>query len=337
MINQPYSKISLDIDPDVDGCQHGAMVIPWSRDQSSWGSIRLPVTVIKHGEGPTALFTGANHGDEYEGPIALTKLRSAIDYIDVQGRIIMIPTLNLPAFRAGKRTSPIDDGNMNRAFPGDPHGTITEMIADFVTTRFITRADHVVDIHAGGRSMNLLPTSIIHDLPNKDQMDRTLAAMYAFGAPYGMVLTELDANGMIDTVAEEMGKVFVSTELGGAATSTVETIEIAERGLMNILKHVGIMPGEPDIPAPSETLHTPRSENFIVCKTEGLFEICKDLGEHVVAGDVIARVHYLEDPEREATPLIAECDGLLVCRHMPGLVTRGDCVAVIAEPWPAPS
>ncbi len=80
----------------------------------------MPVTVIKHGEGPTALFTGANHGDEYEGPIALTKLRSAIDYIDVQGRIIMIPALNLPAFRAGKRTSPIDDGNMNRAFPGDP-------------------------------------------------------------------------------------------------------------------------------------------------------------------------------------------------------------------------
>ncbi len=48
------------------------------------------------------------------------------------------------------------------------------MIADFVTTRFITRADYVVDIHAGGRSMNLLPTSIIHDLPNKDQMDRPL-------------------------------------------------------------------------------------------------------------------------------------------------------------------
>lgn len=333
MTDEPYSKISLDIDPDVDGCQHGAMIIPWSRDQSSWGSIRLPVSVIKHGDGPTVLFTGANHGDEYEGPIALTKLRSAIDYIDVQGRVIIIPALNLPAFRAGKRTSPIDGGNMNRAFPGDPNGTVTEMIADFVTTRFITRADYVVDIHAGGRSMNLLPTSIIHDLEDHDQMDRTLAAMHAFGAPYGMVLTELDANGMIDTVAEDMGKVFVSTELGGAASSSVETIEVAERGVMNILKHVGILAGEPDVPTPSETLHTPKSQNFVTCKTEGLFEICKDLGDTVVAGDVIARVHYVEDPERDPTPLIAECDGLIVCRHMPGLITRGDCVAVIAEPW----
>ena len=333
MTEEPYSKISLDIDPDVDGCQHGAMIIPWSRDESSWGSIRLPVTVIKHGAGPTVLFTGANHGDEYEGPIALTKLRSSLEYTDIQGRVIIIPALNLPAFRAGKRTSPIDGGNMNRAFPGDPNGTITEMIADFVTTRFITQADYVVDIHAGGRSMSLLPTSIIHDLPDNDQMGRTLAAMHAFGAPYGMVLTELDANGMIDTVVEEMGKIFVSTELGGAASSSVATIKIAERGVMNILKHAGIVEGEPDITAPSQILHTPKTENFLVCKTEGLFEICKDLGDTIAAGEIIARVHYLEDPEREPTPMIAECDGLIACRHIPGLIARGDCVAVIAEPW----
>lgn len=333
MDHNDFSKISFDIDPDIDGLQHGTLGVPWSRDESSWGSIQLPVTVIKNGSGPTVLFTGANHGDEYEGPIALTKLRNSLDVSEVHGRVIIIPALNLPAFRAGKRTSPIDGGNMNRAFPGDAHGTVTEMIAHFVTTRFITRADYVVDIHAGGRSMNLLPTSIIHDLPDPAQMDRTLAAMEAFGAPYGMVLTELDANGMIDTIVEEMGKVFVSTELGGAASSTTETIEVAERGVMNILKHAGIVSGTPEIPKPSELLHTPRGENFIVSRTEGLFEICKDLGDQVSVGDVIARVHFLEDPGRPPESFVADCDGLLVCRHMPGLVNRGDCIAVIAEPW----
>lgn len=334
MSDTEFSKISCDIDINIDGKQHGVLTIPWSRDESSWGSIRLPITVIRRGDGPTALLTGANHGDEYEGPVALTKLRAALDPSDVQGRVIIVPALNLPAFRAGKRTSPIDGGNMNRAFPGNARGTITEMIAHYVTTRLIAVADVVVDIHAGGRSMNLLPMSIIHDLPDIAQMERTLATMRAFGAPFGMVLTELDAAGMIDTVVEEMGKVFVSTELGGAATSTVKTIAIAERGILNVLKHFDIIAGDPDIPAPSRLIHTPAANNFISCGTEGLFEICKDLGETVSANEIIARVHYLEDPERPPTPLIAERDGLIVCRHMPGLIQRGDCAAVLAEDWP---
>jgi len=337
MDKNAFSKITCDIDIDVDGKQHGNLIIPWSRDQSSWGSIPLPITVIKNGDGPTVLFTGANHGDEYEGPIALTKLRAKVGASDIQGRVIIIPALNLPAFRAGKRTSPIDDGNMNRAFPGKADGTITEMIAHFVTTRFITEADLVVDIHAGGRSMNLLPMSIIHDLPNPDQMEKTLAALKAFGAPYGMILTELDAQGMIDTVVEDMGKIFVSTELGGAATSSVETIEIAERGVMNILKHAGVVEGAPDIPASSHLIHTPTGDAFIASRTEGLFEICAELGTHVQAGDLIARVHYLEDPDRAPTLMTTNLSGLVVCRHVPGLIARGDCAAVIAVDWPSPS
>lgn len=334
MSDEEFSKISCDIDFDADGKQNGALIIPWSRDESSWGSIPMPVTVIRNGAGPTVLFSGANHGDEYEGPIALTKLRANLEAADVQGRVIIVPALNLPAFRAGARTSPLDGGNMNRAFPGDARGTITDMIAHFVTTRLISRADVVVDIHAGGRSMNLLPMSIIHDLPDEAQMAAALAALKAFGAPYGMILTELDAVGMIDTVVEDAGKVFVSTELGGAASSTVETIAVAERGVMNILKHFGVVDGAPDIPEPSKLIHTPAGGCFVSARTEGLFEICKDLGETVEAGDLIARVHYLEDPDRAPTPLTAGVAGQIVCRHVPGLIKRGDCAAVIAEAWP---
>lgn len=333
MTTATYSKIHCDIDIDADGPQHGAMIVPWSRDASSWGSIRIPISVIKNGDGPTVLLTGANHGDEYEGPLALVKLRTALQPSDVNGRVIIVPALNLPAFRAGKRTSPIDGGNMNRVFPGNPNGTITEMIAHFVTTRLIARADIVVDIHAGGRSLSFLPTAIIHDLPDPDHMDRTLAALHAFGAPFGLVLTELDPSGMIDGIVERLGKVFLSTELGGAGSASVETITVAERGVMNVLKHAGVVQGTPEIPSPCNILSTPDGASFVTSKTDGLFEICKDLGETVMTGDVIARIHYLEDPEREPTPLPAGRDGLIICRHMPGLIQRGDCAAVVAAEW----
>src|SRR5262249_25429352 len=135
-----------------DGVQHGHLRLPYSRDDSAWGSVMIPICVVKQGAGPTALLTGANHGDEYEGPIALFDLARTLRAEDVSGRVIIVPGMNYPAFKAGTRTSPIDKGNLNRAFPGRPDGTITEKIADFFTRHLLPMADLILDLHSGGRT-----------------------------------------------------------------------------------------------------------------------------------------------------------------------------------------
>ena len=89
-----------------NGIHHGFLRLPYSRDDSAWGSIMIPVCVVCNGDGPTALLTGANHGDEYEGPIALQNLAHSLDPADITGRVIIIPAFNYPAFRAATRTSP---------------------------------------------------------------------------------------------------------------------------------------------------------------------------------------------------------------------------------------
>src|SRR5690606_6645283 len=127
---------------------------------------------------------------------------------------IIVPFLNYPAFRAGTRTSPIDKGNLNRAFPGRPDGTVTEKIADYIQRHLLPLADYVLDIHSGGKTLDFLPFAAIHVLGDKAQEARCQAAMEAFGAPYSMHMLELDSVGMFDTAAEDAGKVFVSTELG---------------------------------------------------------------------------------------------------------------------------
>ena len=73
------SLISSTIDFQKDGVQHGFLKLPHSHDDSAWGSIVIPITVAKNGHGPTILFTGANHGDEYEGPVALFDLVNNIE------------------------------------------------------------------------------------------------------------------------------------------------------------------------------------------------------------------------------------------------------------------
>ena len=108
------NPISSSVDFEKDGVQHGFLTLPHSRDDSGWGSLMIPITVAKNGQGPTIVFTGANHGDEYEGPIALFDLAQSINHQELNGRVIIIPGMNYPALRAGKRTSPIPSPNPYR-------------------------------------------------------------------------------------------------------------------------------------------------------------------------------------------------------------------------------
>ena len=80
------TPITATVDFDRDGVQHGFLKLPHSRDDSAWGAIMIPITVVRRGAGATALLTGANHGDEYEGPVALVKLAGALQARDVRGR-----------------------------------------------------------------------------------------------------------------------------------------------------------------------------------------------------------------------------------------------------------
>jgi N2-acetyl-L-2,4-diaminobutanoate deacetylase len=85
------SPISATLDFDADGVSHGFLRLPYSRDDAAWGSVMIPLTVVRNGAGPTALLTGANHGDEYEGPIALFDLARTLKPGDIAGRVIIVP------------------------------------------------------------------------------------------------------------------------------------------------------------------------------------------------------------------------------------------------------
>lgn len=237
------SPISASVDFDRDGVQHGHLRLPYSRDDSAWGSVMIPICVVRNGKGPTALLTGANHGDEYEGPLALFDLARRLEPEDVVGTVIIVPAINYPAFKSATRTSPIDKGNLNRSFPGKPDGTVTQKIADFFQRELLPRADLVFDFHSGGKTLEFLPWCAAHVLPNKAQEKAAFAAVEAFSAPWSVKMLEIDNVGMYDTAAEEMGKVFITTELGGGGSSTAETVRIARRGVTNVLRHAGILDG----------------------------------------------------------------------------------------------
>jgi len=130
----PHARrpLSPDIDLDGDGKQTGFLRLPHSVHRSAYGWIPIPIAVIGRGAGPRVLLMAGNHGDELEGQVALGRLIRELQPGEVRGHVIILPSANFPAAMAGSRTSPIDGGNLNRSFPGDPGGGPTEQIAYYL-------------------------------------------------------------------------------------------------------------------------------------------------------------------------------------------------------------
>ena len=330
MASLPPSPISTSIDFDTPGVQHGHLVLPYSRDDAAYGAVMIPIAVIANGDGPTVLLTGGNHGDEYQGPLSLLKLANTLDPAEVTGRVIIVPTMNQPAFAAAKRTSPIDDGNLNRMFPGRPDGTHTERIADYFTRVLLPMADAVIDIHDGGSTLEFIPmaSSLALDDPELEAMG--VAAAEAFRAPFVTKLVELDMLGMWDLVVAEAGLPFVTTEVGGTGSTRPWIVDVVDRGVRNMLRHWGALGGQLDGP-PSQRIVVPETDPYVVSDTDGLIEWLVELGDPIAAGQPIARVHEPRKLGVEPTEYHATIDGLLAMRHHPGLVKMGDAIAMQAH------
>ena len=125
---------------------------------------------------------------------------------------------------------------MNRAFPGRRDDTLTGMIAHYVTNALFPLADLVVDIHSGGRSAHFLPSVNMHHVPDERQMRAMIRAGMAWGAPYVFIYRDVGGEGLLPGEAERLGKITVGTEIGSASQFGTAMLQIAERGLRNVLR-----------------------------------------------------------------------------------------------------
>ena len=330
------SPVTTDVDFEADGRQVTYLRVPYSRNTSAWGGVMLPIVVIKNGSGPTVLFVGGSHGGEYEGPVCLTKMAHTLAPNQVQGRVILLPALNLPAVLSGQRLSPIDGKDMNRVFPGRWNGTVTEIIAHYVHEAILPLCDAVVDLHAGGYSLELAPYISMHYLSDEKQMTQTRAALEAFQAPYALIMEEFSGEGLLDYAVERLGKIFLCAELGGAGRLSVNTLNIAEVGARNILRHFGLIEGKIEsceargLP-PTRVMEVPDPENYQSAMHDGIYESFFDIGDAVEAGQPLGHIHFVQYPSRPPASVVAHRSGVLIGRRGPGFVEVGDTVAVVAR------
>lgn len=326
------SMITAEVAYEKNGKQTGFLRLPHSVHHSAYGWIPIPVVVIKNGEGPTALFLAGNHGDEYEGQIALSRLCRELAPADIRGRVIVLTMANYPAAQAGLRTSPIDGGNLNRTFPGDRLGTPTQAIAHYIEEMLMPMCDYSIDLHSGGTSL-VYPATLLRGQGHSAEEAQKLRTLQdAFDLPYAWVFTS--GGGPNTTARTSMGAagrkgvVSVMTELGGGGVVSPRILAQTERGLRRVLHSLDMLPGyQPDAAKGTRELNTCGS---IYAYDNGVFEPFKEIGDEVTKGESAGAIHSPDTPWRAPAPVSSPYDGIVLCKRALGRVQRGDAVYQIA-------
>ena len=330
------TRIRCFVDFDKDGKQISHLQLPHSSNTSAYGWIGIPIAVIRNGNGPTLYLEAGNHGDEYEGQIVLARLIRELDPGKIQGRLIVLPAANLPAALAGQRCSPLDGGNLNRSFPGDPDAGPTAAIAHFIESVLLPLCDAALDLHSGGKTLEYIPSALIRERAGDPLAAAKLEALEAFRAPIGYLVSEGREDRTLLAAADRAGVIGVGTELGGAGTVTLKTLEIARRGVRNALAHFGLMDAEPagDASSRSRLMWVGGPEYYLHAPGRGLFEPAFELGDEVQEGQTAGYIHAVDDPAAPPVEVAFRGAGTVICKRPILQVERGDCLAHLATDFP---
>lgn len=325
------------IDFERTGLSVGTISLPYSVDRSPYYQIQLPYWRLCAGEGPSILLLGGNHGDEYEGPVALTKFLQAVTVADITGAITIFPALNAPAVSGHSRCSPFDGGNLNRTFPGNAGGTPTEQIAAFLAHAVIPQHNAVFDFHSGGTSMAHVACGLTQRLPGEVLDEATTSALKAMGLPYVFVVETDAASPTANGEAKRAGKISVGGEFGGGGSLTPQSVADTERALENVLLHLGILKRRVNSQEPAQVIDTQfvafnRSELFVYADQAGWCEPLADIGDRVAQGQLACRMFDLLRPQVPPAEYRFAADGVILARRLHAHTQPGDCLFALGAP-----
>src|SRR6185436_8576297 len=305
----------------------------------AWGYSLVPLTVINGlaGSNPNGVLCfGGTHGNEYEGQIAVKQLCNTLDAEKMSGRVILIPQLSQSACVANCRESPLDGVNMNRAFPGNPRGTISYRISNFVKTHIFPQVHAVLDIHSGGNEAIYPLCSSFHPIADPQQRAEIAQVARLFDTPFIMLYSSQLHSGLLTDEAEAMGKITIGGEFGYAESTNRQGTLHAYEGIKNVLRHYGLLPGDivkidPARPSPPRFVQAVNLADYIPCPKDGVWEPLVDLGVDVDEGELLGRLHDFSDHSSDALEIRAHRSGVVSMLHFAAQIKKGLTLYVVSE------
>src|SRR5262249_27382707 len=98
------------------------------------------------------------HGTEYISIIAIEKLITQLDAMQLTKTVILVPLVNTTSFEQKiPHVNPVDNKNMNRFYPSKANNTQTEQTSYLTTKQIVDRCDYLIDYHNSDLNESLHP------------------------------------------------------------------------------------------------------------------------------------------------------------------------------------
>lgn len=280
-------------------------------------------------EGPRVYVEAACHGSEINGLEVIRRLVTEEIALDqLKGQLVIVPVANVVAFTHRQGHTPFDNENMNRVWPGKADGRMSERIAYAIWENAIKGSDYLIDLHTGNST---LVTHVV--FMGGEQSSQDLAR--AFGVEV-MIQEEKDTdwqkarfNGKLRNYSDASGIPAICPELGGNSKFEAHRIEQGLRGVLNVLKHLGMLPGKPILPA-RQTVVAQGHLTQVKVNNGGaaLFDVTG--GDRIKEGDLICRIYSIRDfsfIEEVRSP----ADGMIIMVAENPILHTGDMAAMMGK------
>ncbi|WOJ94827.1 M14 family metallopeptidase [Congregibacter variabilis] len=316
------------IEADRGELVSGFITVPKGMDSAS----EIPVS-IAHGtnDGPVLALIAGTHGYEYPPITALQTIRAKLDPATLSGTVIMVHIANMPSFLG--RTiyySPGDGKNLNRMYPGDPDGSISQRIAHLITTEVIDQADYLVDLHGGDGNEALRPY-VYMPVTGEAEFDAKIQGLaVAFGLDHIVMDTgPQHASGpslFTDQTALERGIPAITTETGQSGSNDPYWVGLAENGIWNVLRHLSMIPGDE---VPNTGITWLGDYKVVTSPQSGIFKAVTRDGYAVTEGTILGVL--VDFFGNELTKIRAPFSGIVNYVISTPPVSKGEPVAMISK------
>ncbi len=246
----------------------------------------LPIFLINgQAAGPTLVVTGGIHGAEYASIEAALRLGRTLEPRQLRGRVIIVPVVDMPAFKARSiYLCPIDGRNPNRFFPGNPNGTAVEQLDHWLVENVMKQGNYYLDLHGGDLNEALVPFTLFQKFGNKELDAKSLEIARVFGIRY---LVSSEVKGSTTSAAAMLGIPGILAESGGQGVWQEEHIAAHTNGLNRVMRHLGLIQGPPPEPLPTVVM-----DQFVWLRSEhdGYYYSRVQVGDTVRKGQDLGRV-----------------------------------------------
>ena len=200
----------------------------------------IPATIIcGHNTGRQITLAAGIHSREYIGIQALIELAGELQPEDIAGTVVILHCCNYEGFlRRSADVFPQDGKNLNRVFPGNVTGSVTEQTAAFLEETFIPKSDYIVDLHSGGFCQTLTPHVYFQGTAKEAVCRDSEQIAHLTSVPY--IVRSSAENGFYSWAGQK-GVPAVIIERGGCGLVERHEIGADIEDVRNILRGLGFL------------------------------------------------------------------------------------------------